>query len=369
MPGQDIEVRGALDEGVVFMHAWGPDSDACVERRPGRRDEAQDECSALAFDEQGRLGSPFSDETMRRAVRDGHLRHRPGAADGFPGGLRRAIRRSSAGPLVDLTTGESSVPGLFLAGDVATGPKTIIIAIGQAHETAISVHRYLQGLDLTADRRPPVHPPEYYLQKMYAPSPDEVVGDGGPGGRRVAHARVGPRRPGVALGTQVELGWPKGDGHREAVRCMRCQTHVCVACTMCARVCPDNCIAVEGDDTGYVRSVDPVRLRHGVVLLLRSLSGHLPHPDLSRWPRASTMPAPRARRSSTIARQCCGRSTARRCSRTRMVCRSTACFFRPAATHENRRGSPERAPPCPPDDYVHPRGESGAGGKTSTAAT
>ena len=59
----------------------------------------------------------------------------------------------------------------------------------------------------------------------------------------------------VATGAQVELGWPRGDGHREAIRCMRCQTHVCVACTMCARVCPDNCIAVEGDDTGYQRTV------------------------------------------------------------------------------------------------------------------
>jgi formate hydrogenlyase subunit 6/NADH:ubiquinone oxidoreductase subunit I len=157
-------------------------------------------------------------------------------------------------PLCDLSTGETAVPGVFLAGDLATGPRTIITAIGQAHETAISVHRHIQGKGLKDDRRDPVHPPEYYLQKLYAPNPPDFE-HFGPGGRRFHMPESDPEER-IRSGSQVELGWEKGDGRREAIRCMRCQTHVCVACTLCARVCPDNCIDVVGHDTGYERRVE-----------------------------------------------------------------------------------------------------------------
>jgi NADPH-dependent glutamate synthase beta subunit-like oxidoreductase/Pyruvate/2-oxoacid:ferredoxin oxidoreductase delta subunit len=289
MPAQDLEARGALEEGVVFKERWNP-VEVLTKATPKRRGKAKAVAGAdppadpppaadanpagaadapaashvvgmrfqriiELFDEEGRLRAEpiLVDEFMEVACDTVIFAIGQGLQLGFLEGSGVAMDNRGR-PLVDLATGASSVPGLFFAGDVASGPKTIIIAIGQAHETAISVHRYLQHQDLTADRRPPVHPPQYYLQKVYAPSPDEVIGDGGPGGRRVAMPESEPETR-VALGAQVELGWPKGDGHREAIRCMRCQTHVCVACTMCARVCPDNCIAVEGDDTGYKRTV------------------------------------------------------------------------------------------------------------------
>ena len=182
--------------------------------RPGGRDDAQ--AGALPLRQRGAMGSAVLRRDHRGAVRDGHLRHRPGAADRISWPIRASASTPRADPWATRAPARPGVPGLFLAGDVATGPKTIIIAIGQAHETAVSVHRYLQGHDLTADRRPPVHPPQYYLQKMYAPNPPRFRALR-PRRTAGAHARIGPHEPaahrgpggvGLAQGRRAPRGHP-----------------------------------------------------------------------------------------------------------------------------------------------------------------
>jgi len=252
MPAQEIEVRGAIEEGVIFMERWNPEA---IVAEHGRVTGMQFRKVIAVDDEQGRpLREPiFADETLVIPCDTVIFAIGQSLQVGFLEGA--GVQFDDRGrPLGDQATGTCGVEGLFFAGDLVTGPKTIIIAMGQAHETAISVHRYLTGQDLRAGRLPPVHPAEYYLEKLYAPSPEEVVGDGGPGGRRVAMPESDPDQRRTDS-RQVEVGWPKGGGQQEAIRCMRCQTHVCVACTMCARVCPDYCITVEGHDTGYKRIV------------------------------------------------------------------------------------------------------------------
>jgi glutamate synthase (NADPH) small chain len=249
MPGQDIEVEGAIEEGVELWHRWGPGK---VLVEDGRCVGIRLRKISSRFDETGKWNPQFTGEELD--VRCETVIFAVGQALDIPWLEDTGVEFDPVGrPLSDPLTGECGPPGVFLAGDLATGPRTIIIAMGHGHEVAISVDRYLQGRDLKDDRRPPVHPPEYYLQKMYGKSPDELLVDT-PGGRRVRMPESDPHQR-IKSNMQVELGWPKGDGHREAVRCMRCQTHVCVACTMCARVCPDNCIDVRGYDTGYERIV------------------------------------------------------------------------------------------------------------------
>ncbi|MHB1344832.1 MAG: FAD-dependent oxidoreductase [Thermoleophilia bacterium] len=250
MPGQAIEVNGAIEEGVVLLSEWGPD-EILVE--DGKVAGIRLKKVLSRFDATGRWNLRYSGETT--VLRCQTVIFAVGQRLQLEFLQGSGVKFDDLGrPIGDAATGETAVPGLFLAGDLANGPKTIIIAIGQAHETAISVHRYLQGRNLTEDRRTPVHPREYYLQKMYVPTPEEFE-HFGPGGRRVHMPESNPAER-VRTGGQVELGWPKGGGHQEAIRCMRCQTHVCVACTMCARVCPDNCIDVVGHDTGYERRVE-----------------------------------------------------------------------------------------------------------------
>jgi 2-oxoacid:acceptor oxidoreductase delta subunit (pyruvate/2-ketoisovalerate family) len=53
---------------------------------------------------------------------------------------------------VDPLTMETNVPGVFAGGDIATGPASIIEAVGAGKRAAVSIHRYLTGQDLRKDR-------------------------------------------------------------------------------------------------------------------------------------------------------------------------------------------------------------------------
>ena len=52
----------------------------------------------------------------------------------------------------DALTLETKVPGVFAGGDVATGPASIIEAVGQGKRAAASIHLYLSGQDLHKGR-------------------------------------------------------------------------------------------------------------------------------------------------------------------------------------------------------------------------
>ena len=49
-------------------------------------------------------------------------------------------------PVVDETTMQSTLPGVFFGGDAAWGPKNIIWAVAHGHEAAISIHNHCQDV-------------------------------------------------------------------------------------------------------------------------------------------------------------------------------------------------------------------------------
>jgi NADPH-dependent glutamate synthase beta subunit-like oxidoreductase/Pyruvate/2-oxoacid:ferredoxin oxidoreductase delta subunit len=53
---------------------------------------------------------------------------------------------------VDSLTLETKIPGVFAGGDVATGPASIIEAVGAGKRAAVSIHLYLTGQDLRSGR-------------------------------------------------------------------------------------------------------------------------------------------------------------------------------------------------------------------------
>ncbi len=68
--------------------------------------------------------------------------------------LPELMSKEKRGPplQVDSLTLETNVPGVFAGGDVATGPASIIEAVGAGKRAAVSIHRYLRGEDLRKDR-------------------------------------------------------------------------------------------------------------------------------------------------------------------------------------------------------------------------
>jgi formate dehydrogenase beta subunit len=146
-------------------------------------------------------------------------------------------------PKVDPITMQSTIPEVFFGGDAAFGPKNIIWAVAHGHDAAISIDKFCRGEDVS--ERPP---PDFSLvsQKMgiHEWSYDNDIAND----RRY---RVPLRDKAVALKNvkmEVELGFDREIGYREAERCLNCDVqtvfadNLCIECDACVDICPVDCI-------------------------------------------------------------------------------------------------------------------------------
>jgi NADPH-dependent glutamate synthase beta subunit-like oxidoreductase len=155
-------------------------------------------------------------------------------------------------PVVDRKTFQTSMPGVFSGGDAAWGPENIIWAVRHAHEAAISIHNYCQGIPIS--ERPPegmnlisaklgMHAWSYHND--YNPSKRQ----------KMVHVELEERLR--RMSTEVELGFDPAQAAREVQRCLNCdiQTHfaapLCIECDACVDVCPVSCLTITtgGEET------------------------------------------------------------------------------------------------------------------------
>ena len=146
-------------------------------------------------------------------------------------------------PLVDEVTYQSSNPKVFFGGDAAFGPKNIIWAVAHGHGAAISIDQFTHGRDVK-DRPPPLV--NLMSQKMgiHEWSYDNDIAND-------LRYKV-PHLPNeVALKNvraEVELGFDRELGYKEAQRCLNCDvqtvfdTKLCIECDACVDICPLDCI-------------------------------------------------------------------------------------------------------------------------------
>jgi formate dehydrogenase beta subunit len=151
-------------------------------------------------------------------------------------------------PKVDPLTMGSSLPNVFFGGDAAFGPKNIIWAVAHGHDAAVSIDRFCRGEDVA--ERPA---PDFSLvsQKMgiHEWSYDNDISND----RRY---RVPLREKAAALKNvklEVELGFDRDLGLKEAERCLNCDVEtifadkLCIECDACVDICPMDCITFTED--------------------------------------------------------------------------------------------------------------------------
>lgn len=147
-------------------------------------------------------------------------------------------------PVLDKVTFQSTHPKVFFGGDAAFGPENIITAAAHGHQAAISIHLFLEGQDLIADRPAPTT--NLLRQKMgihewMYDSP--VVED-----IRYLVPHEDKKFSLKDRKIEVELGFSQETGFKEAQRCLNCDvqtvfdTASCIECDACMDVCPTNCI-------------------------------------------------------------------------------------------------------------------------------
>ena len=147
---------------------------------------------------------------------------------------------------VNMITMESSLPGIFAAGDAVTGPATVIQAIGGGKRAAESIDRYLEGIP--QPQMPPVPTRRGRIEHLEVPA-----------GRKMTIKR--PEMPLLNIYRrrttfqQVELGYPEDRVREEACRCLRCD--ICLRCGKCIEVCRDK-MGVDALQMGYFDFDHPV---------------------------------------------------------------------------------------------------------------
>ena len=147
---------------------------------------------------------------------------------------------------VNMATMESSLDGVFAAGDAVTGPATVIEAIGGGKRVAESIDRYLSGIP--QPKMPPVPTRRGRIEHLEVP----------------ASTKMTLKRPEMPLLNidrrrttfqQVELGYSENMVREEARRCLRCD--ICLRCGKCVEVCRDK-MGVDALQMGYFDFDHPV---------------------------------------------------------------------------------------------------------------
>jgi NADH-quinone oxidoreductase subunit F len=116
---------------------------------------------------------------------------------------------------VDPVTLATSVPGVFAGGDMVTGPSTIAEAMSGGYRAALSIDRYLKGLDLYEDR---VYRP---LRRANVLRTEADAEDAGSEKARYQMPYLGIGRR-VKSFSEVNLGYDEETAVCEAKRCLRC---------------------------------------------------------------------------------------------------------------------------------------------------
>ncbi len=142
---------------------------------------------------------------------------------------------------------ETHSPGYFAAGDVVTGPATIVEAIAGGKKAALAINRYFE--DIPQPSMPPVPVRRRKLDFPNIP----------------ASLKMDLDRPNVeVLNTerrritfqQVHLGLTEDKANSECKRCLRCD--VCMRCGKCVQICRDQ-MGIDALQIGYLDFDNPGR--------------------------------------------------------------------------------------------------------------
>ncbi len=146
---------------------------------------------------------------------------------------------------VNIASMETAMDGVFAAGDVVSGPATVVEAIGGGKRAAEAIDRYLSGIPRL--RMPPVPVRRRRVDFIEIPASTKM-------------ALIRPEMPMLnderrrVTFQQAELGYPENSVREEARRCLRCD--ICIRCGTCVDICR-NKMGVDALKMGYLHFDNP----------------------------------------------------------------------------------------------------------------
>src|SRR6201996_9268226 len=152
-------------------------------------------------------------------------------------------------PVVNEVTFQSTNPKVFFGGDAAFGPKNIIWAVAHGHDAAVSIDLFCNGEDVSVRPSPLVNLSSQKMGIHEWSYDNDVSLDLR---FKVPHA---PKEITLRdVNMEVELGFTRELGFKEAQRCLNCDVEtvfeekLCIECDACVDICPEDCITFTFND-------------------------------------------------------------------------------------------------------------------------
>jgi heterodisulfide reductase subunit A len=157
---------------------------------------------------------------------------------------------------VDPDTMQTSVPGVFAAGDAVTGPATVVEAVAGGHKVVTAIERYLnQEMDLFEAERKQKEEAPVSVEPDYVPIPENAGA--------VARARASFMEPQSRKSTfeEVDLGLSEAAAQSDAAKCLNCGG--CCECKLCVDQCKAKAIDHEIKDQREIVDVGSIIIATG----------------------------------------------------------------------------------------------------------
>jgi formate dehydrogenase (NADP+) beta subunit len=242
MPADDVEILEGHEEGVALHPSLGP-AEVLRDESGAVRGVKFNRCTRV-FDENGRFAPQFDHDDQVVIEADTVVWAIGQQADVSFADSADDVARNERGLIAcDQETMETSAPDVFLAGDIAYGPRLLIDAVASGKKCARTVHAYLTG------KRPEptyefvhLNVVDYARERDYEKLPRTNISTVDAEARRTSQTTV------------VECGYDEDQAVTEACRCLDCGVNTvfdsekCILCGGCADVCPELCLKLVSCD-------------------------------------------------------------------------------------------------------------------------
>lgn len=204
MPADKAEVKAAMEEGVKFHFLAAPSS---ITQHGAGLMLTCDLMRLGEFDSSGRRRPQKAEGSLKLAVDSIYSAIGQSPDLAFADGLEGLATTKSGIVVSDPETGETGIERLFAGGDCATGPWTVVAAIGAGRKAALAIDKLIGGT---------------WHAKADAPVERKLVGEviEEPTPRAIMPEL--PARERIRFFGEVELGYTMEDALAEASRCFQC---------------------------------------------------------------------------------------------------------------------------------------------------
>ncbi len=248
MPADDVEIIEGAEEGVQLHPSLAPE--AVLRNASGGVSAVKFKRCLSVFDQGGRFAPKFDDSDVTTIAADTvvwAIGQQPDISFIEP---ESKIERDDRGNIkCDSETLMTTAPDVFLAGDIAYGPRLLIDAVASGKKCARSIYSFITGHSLRQNEKfVQVNLPDFVRERDYEKLP------------RTAVPTASVQRRKNSQTSMVELGYDDQSAVTEACRCLDCGVNTifdsekCILCGGCADVCPELCLRlvscdrVVGDD-------------------------------------------------------------------------------------------------------------------------